>query len=149
MIIIEVCFEGSRKSYKYLLVNPSKFKINPAKNLIYSYGVTGTGVLMKKLIALKCYHTDALPPIVTSQIVLLDENNNIDIQKIGTAELIEDEGKEEVVKPDLKIEPTVIKKEKKVSKASRVYVDVSKHIEKLYEEYRKKKTLKKIYKKYS
>lgn len=88
MVVIEIRFDGNKKIYQYLLINPNKYKIDKKKKLIFSYGATGTKTIQQELTAVKAYKVDQLPPIITSQIVLLDGNNNIDIQKIGTVNLL-------------------------------------------------------------
>lgn len=83
MVVIEVKFDSSKKVYQYLFINPNKYKINKSKKLICTYGASNVGTIQKQLTAVKVYKVEQLPPIITSQIVLLDENNNIDIQRLG------------------------------------------------------------------
>ncbi len=83
MIVIEVKFTEVGKSYEYLLINPNNYKINPAKVLRYVSGSSYNKPIYKTLLPIKSYKTDTLPSIVTSQIILLDEDNNIEIQAIG------------------------------------------------------------------
>lgn len=83
MITIDVCFKKRGKIYKYLLINPSNFKINKEKPLVYTSGVLGRVPVENNLYPIKVERVDILPEIVTSQIVLLNNNNNIMIQTLG------------------------------------------------------------------
>lgn len=145
MVVIEVRFNGNDKVYKYLFVNPNKFKMDKAKALVYSYGMSTAGAMTKNLTAINAYKVDELPSIVTSQIILLDDNNHIDIQKIGAINVLPE--KEETTAP------SVSKKTKKKTTASTtpstVCVDISKHLKKLQEEYERKRMMAKAYKKYT
>lgn len=88
MVIIVVRFAETGKDYKYLLVNPNHYKINPKIVLRYVTGVSCDGPIYRTLWAVDTYKVEELPDIVTSQIVLLDEYNNIEIQKIGDVSTI-------------------------------------------------------------
>jgi len=89
VIIIEVRFNQAGKKYQYLWINPNHYKIDKSKALIYEYGSTSGSPLIKAVWPAKSYKVDSLPKIVTSQITLLDNNNHIDIQNIGSASIIE------------------------------------------------------------
>lgn len=145
MVVIEVRFDGNNKVYQYLFVNPNKFKMDRAKALVYSYGMGIAGAMTKNLTAVKAYKVDELPPIVTSQIILLDDDNHIDIQKIGAVNVLPK--KEETTAS------TIPKKSRKKTttstKPSTVYVDISKHLKKIQEEYERKQMMTKAYKKYT
>lgn len=145
MVIIEVRFDGNHKVYKYLFINPNKFKMDRAKALVYSYGVSTAGVMTKNLTAVNAYKVDELPPIVTSQIVLLDDSNHIDIQKIGAIDVLpKKEGAAAASVPK-----KARKKTSTTAKPSTTYVDISKHLKKLQEEYERKQMMAKAYKKYT
>ena len=88
MIIIVVRFAETGKDYKYLLVNPSNYKINLKVGLRCITGMSYDKPIYKFLWPVDTYKVETLPEVVTSQIVLLDENNNIDIQKIGSVSTI-------------------------------------------------------------
>lgn len=145
MVVIEVRFDGNKKVYQYLFVNPNKFKMDRAKALVYSYGVSTAGAMTKNLTAVNAYKVDELPPIVTSQIVLLDDSNHIDIQKIGATDVLPK--KEETTTSTV---PRKTRKKTTVStKSSTVYVDISEHLNKIKEEYERKQMMAKAYKKYT
>ena len=84
MVIIEIKFDGKEKVYQYLLVNPGKYKIDKTKSLYCEVGSFMDKPMFKKLTPVKAYKVASLPSIVTSQIVLLDNDNHIVIQKIGS-----------------------------------------------------------------
>lgn len=145
MVVIEVRFDGNNKVYQYLFVNPNKFKMDRAKALVYSYGMSTAGAMTKNLTAVKAYKVDELPPIVTSQIILLDDDNHIDIQKIGAINVLPK-------KEGTAVSPVSKKTRKKTTTSvtsSTVYVDISKHLKKLQEEYERKQMMAKAYKKYT
>lgn len=83
MRIVEVRFRGSTKIYKYLLLNPSNFKIDYTKNLNYMYGADTEYSYTVFLEIVSTYPVEELPSIVSSQIVVIDNNNNILIQRLG------------------------------------------------------------------
>lgn len=85
MIILEVRFDQSGKKYSYLLVNPGNYKINKENPLAQITGVYLGKPIYRYIYAVDAHKVDELPPVVTSQIVLLDDKNNIEIQKIGEA----------------------------------------------------------------
>lgn len=145
MVVIEVRFDGNKKVYQYLFVNPNKFKMDRAKALVYSYGVSTAGAMTKNLTAVNAYKVEELPSIVTSQIVLLDDNNHIDIQKIGAIDAIPKK-----IETTASSVPKKTRKKATVStKPSTVYVDISKHLKKIQEEYERKQMMAKAYKKYT
>jgi len=90
MKVIEVQFDSSVKKYKYLFLNPANFSINRKKPLLYSYGVDSAGFYVTKINISRIYEVKDLPDIVTSQIVLTDNNNNILVQKLGSTFHIEE-----------------------------------------------------------
>ncbi len=145
MVVIEVRFDGNSKVYQYLFVNPNKFKMDRAKALVYSYGMSTAGAMTKNLTAVSAYKVDELPPIVTSQIILLDDNNHIDIQKIGAINVLpKKEGSTASTVPKKTRRKTTVS-----TKPSTVYVDISKHLKKIQEEYERKQIMAKAYKKYT
>ena len=84
MIVINIKFSSEGKIYKYLLVNPGNFKINKDKPLIYTKGIAAGGdAIVSHLYPINLEKVDVLPSVVTSQIIVLDENNQVMVQTLG------------------------------------------------------------------
>ena len=91
MVIISVKFHKDfGKIYEYLLLNPKKYKINKDKPLIFTKGYDGKSAIVSTLYAVNVRKEDKLPDIVTAQVVILDNNNNILIQHIDGCEYIKE-----------------------------------------------------------
>ena len=84
MVVINIRFSEKGKAYKYLLINPKNFKINKDKPLICTKGITtGGDAIESYLYPINLEKVDVLPSVVTSQIVVLNENNQIMVQALG------------------------------------------------------------------
>lgn len=91
MIIISVKFHKDfGKVYEYLLLNPKKYKINKDKPLIFTKGYGEKSVIVSTLYTINVRKVDKLPSIVTAQVVILDNANNILIQHIDGCEYIKE-----------------------------------------------------------
>ena len=85
MIVLKVRFEKDKgKIYEYLLINPKKCKIDKTKPLTWEKGCGIRGKIIKTLYAIAARVVDELPEIVTAQIVLLDNDNHIVVEHIGS-----------------------------------------------------------------
>ena len=99
MIVLGIRFEKDKgKIYEYLLVNPRKCKIDKTKPLVWEKGSGVGGKIVKTLYATEARKVDELPEIVTAQIVLLDNDNHIMVQHIGSNKRLPEEKEPEVKK---------------------------------------------------
>lgn len=99
MIVLGIRFEKDKgKIYEYLLVNPRKCKIDKTKPLVWEKGSGVGGKIVKALYATEARKVDELPEIVTAQIVLLDNDNHIMVQHIGSNKRLPKEKEPEVKK---------------------------------------------------
>jgi hypothetical protein len=84
LIIITIKFSKDKgKSYQYLLINPNHYKIDKDKPLVYTKGASYGKFEKVCIYPIEVQRVDSLPSIVTSQIRLLDEDNNIIVERIG------------------------------------------------------------------
>lgn len=122
MIIITIKFNKDKgKSYQYLLINPNHYKIDKEKPLVYTKGASYGKFEKVYIYPTDVQRADSLPKIVTSQIRLLDEDNNIIVEKIGKlVTLIETTGESKTLdKPKTEPKP-------KVSKTTKVLEELKK-----------------------
>lgn len=86
MIVVDIKYnKKDEKTYKYLLIAPKGMKINRDKPLIHVTGVKN-GKLLKKYLYIIDYKIEKeLPTVISKQIILIDNNNNIDIEFIKKA----------------------------------------------------------------
>lgn len=121
MITIDVCFKKGGKIYKYLLINPNNFKINKEKPLVYISGMLGKVPVENNLYPIKVERVDILPEIITSQIVLLNNNNNIMIQSLGKISSIEEvtNKKEEKMTTSEKVKTSIFSTEETLKLSSK------------------------------
>jgi len=84
MKVIEIQFDKSFKTYKYLLLNPACFTIDTANPLKYTCGAGKEYLYTVKMTIAKIYDVEELPSIVTSQIVITDDDNNVLVQPVGS-----------------------------------------------------------------
>ena len=84
MIIVKIQFEkGSSKTYDYLLLNPSKFKVCKTKPLLWVKGVIVDQEITSPMYIVSARKEEMLPSHVTSQIVLMDNANRVAVQQLG------------------------------------------------------------------
>lgn len=81
MYIISVAFQGSKKSYDYLYVNPKGVKVDVKAPLRSLTGCDGRGALYNDVKIIKITKAECLPSYVTSQIEV-DEGNVCIMRKI-------------------------------------------------------------------
>ena len=99
MIVLKVRFEKDKgKIYEYLLINPKKCKIDKTKPLTWEKGCGIRGKIIKTLYATEARVVDELPEIVTAQIVLLDNDNHVAVEHIGSNKRLPKETEPEIKK---------------------------------------------------
>lgn len=81
MYIISIAFQGSKKSYDYLYVNPKGVKVDVKTPLRSLVGCDGRGALYNDVKIVKIAKAECLPSYVTSQIEV-DEGNICVMRKI-------------------------------------------------------------------
>ena len=83
MIVVDIKYnKKDEKTYKYLLIAPKGMKINRDKPLIYTTGVEN-GKLKKQYLYIIDYKIEKeLPSVISKQIIVIDNNNNIFIELI-------------------------------------------------------------------
>ena len=101
MIVAKVRFEKDKgKIYEYLLINPKKCKIDKTKPLVWERGCGVGGKIIKTLYVTEARVVDELPEIVTAQIVLLDNDNHITVEHIGSNKRLPKETEPEAKKKE-------------------------------------------------
>jgi len=119
MIVISVRFNKNiySKKYEYLLVNPNNYKIEKEVALISAVGAMKGRIINSYLYIDNVRRVQELPSIVSKQIVVLDENNNIRIENLGCLVSKEEFYEEEII--DFSESVELIEKESKKKKTKK------------------------------